>query len=55
MTDGSIAPCDVKMTAFMIAGAINGISRWYRAGEGLDIASIAEIYADQLGAGLRPR
>ncbi|KQS03730.1 hypothetical protein ASG11_05300 [Sphingomonas sp. Leaf357] len=55
IADGSIAHCDVKLTAFMIAGAINGIGRWYRAGEGLDTASIAEIYVNQLGAGLRPR
>lgn len=55
LADGSIAPCDVKLTAFMIAGAINGIGRWYRAGDGLDIASIAEIYVNQFGAGLRPR
>lgn len=53
--DGSIAACDVKLTAFMIAGAINGIGRWYRQGSGLDAASVAEIYVNQLGAGLRPR
>lgn len=53
--DGSIAPCDVKLTAFMIAGAINGIGSWYRKGTGLDTASIAEIYVNQLGAGVRPR
>ena len=27
--DGSIARCDVKMTAFAIAGALNWIARWY--------------------------
>ena len=55
MADGSIAECDPKLTAFMVAGAINGISRWYRDGVGLDAASVAEIYANQLGAGLLPR
>lgn len=55
IADGTVAPCDVKLTAFMIAGAINGIGRWYRQGTGLDAASIAEIYVNQLGAGLRPR
>lgn len=55
VADGSIAACDVKLTAFMIAGAINGIGRWYREGIGLDAASVAEIYVNQLGAGLRPR
>ena len=55
MADGSIAECDAKLTAFMLAGAINGISRWYREGAGLDAASVGEIYANQLGAGLLPR
>lgn len=55
MSDGSIGACDVKLTAFMIAGAINGIGRWYRAGEGLSASAIAEIYVNQFGAGLRPR
>lgn len=27
--DGSIARCDVKMTAFAIAGALNWIAKWY--------------------------
>lgn len=55
IADGSIADCDVKLTGFMIAGAINGIGRWYREGTGLDASSVAEIYVNQLGAGLRPR
>ena len=55
IADGSIADCDAKLTAFMIAGAINGISRWYRDGVGLDSASVARIYVNQLGAGLLPR
>ena len=55
IADGSIADCDAKLTAFMIAGAINGISRWYRDGVGLSSASVARIYVNQLGAGLLPR
>jgi AcrR family transcriptional regulator len=27
--DGSVARCDVKMTAFAIAGALNWIAKWY--------------------------
>jgi hypothetical protein len=27
--DGSIAPCDVKMTGFAITGALNWIAKWY--------------------------
>src|SRR5882724_311174 len=29
--DGSIAPCDPRMTAFALAGALNSIGHWYRA------------------------
>jgi AcrR family transcriptional regulator len=53
--DRSIAPCDSKMTGFMLAGAVNGINTWFRAGGGHDIRSIAEIYVNQLGMGLIPR
>ena len=28
--DGSIQACDVKMTAFALAGALNWIAHWYR-------------------------
>ena len=49
------AAIDAKLTAFMIAGAINGIGRWYREGSGLAPAAIAEIYVNQFGTGLRPR
>ncbi len=34
--DGSIQPCDVKMTAFALAGALNWIAHWYRANRGHD-------------------
>ncbi len=29
--EGSVAPCDPKMTAFVIAGALSWIGRWYQA------------------------
>lgn len=29
IVDGSIARCDVRMTAFAIAGALNWVARWY--------------------------
>ena len=28
--DGSILPCDAKLAAFVIGGALNGIADWYR-------------------------
>jgi len=53
--DGSVAPCDTRLTAFMLAGAINGIGRWYRQGRGLSPDAVAEIYVNQMAAGLAPR
>lgn len=32
VVDGAIAPCDPKMTAFVIAGALSWIARWYQPG-----------------------
>jgi AcrR family transcriptional regulator len=53
--DGSIAPCDTRMTAFMLAGAVNGIARWYKEGAGLSPTALGEIYVNQMTAGLKPR
>jgi AcrR family transcriptional regulator len=52
---GSIGACDPKMAAFTIAGALNGIARWYRPDGPLDPAEIAEIMVDRLVEGLRVR
>ena len=30
--EGSLQPCDPKMTAFVIAGALSWIGRWYQPG-----------------------
>ena len=32
VAEGSLAPCDPKMTAFVIAGALSWIGRWYQRG-----------------------
>ncbi len=53
--DGSIAPCDTRLTAFMLGGAVNGIGRWYREDGGLSPAAVAEIYVNQMTSGLAPR
>jgi AcrR family transcriptional regulator len=55
MTDGSIAPCDPKLTTFVIAGAINSITRWYNQDGELSAAAIAERVVNQLAVGLAPR
>jgi len=44
--DGSIRDCDPKMTAFALAGALNGIGHWYRTGDALSPAEIAERFVE---------
>jgi hypothetical protein len=39
--DGSIEPCDPKITAFAMAGALNWIAHWYRASEPMDADGLA--------------
>ena len=53
--DGSIQPCDVKMTAFALAGALNWIAHWYRANQGMTAAQIADAFVKIFEDGLRPR
>jgi len=55
MRDGSIAPCDQRMTAFAIAGALNWIAHWYRSDRSLSAAEIAETFVDLFNRGLLPR
>jgi hypothetical protein len=53
--DGSIGRCDPKLTAFMLAGAINGISSWFKEDGALDVSTVSEIFVNQMMAGLLPR
>jgi AcrR family transcriptional regulator len=53
--DGSIGPCDAKMTAFALAGALNWIAHWYREDQSLTGAQIAEAFVGIFEGGLRPR
>ena len=53
--DRSIAPCDTRLTAFVLGGAINGIARWYHEGGDLSPTAVAEIYVNQMTVGLAPR
>lgn len=55
VAEGSIAPCNVKMTSFMLAGAVNWIGRWYDDDGELEPQEIGAIFADQLARGLLPR
>ena len=40
--DGSITPCDTKITAFSIFGAMHWLARWYRPGGELNAQEIAD-------------
>jgi hypothetical protein len=55
IADGSIAVVDTKLAAFAIAGALNWIAHWYRAGRSLTPAEVAEAFVTLLEHGLAPR
>jgi AcrR family transcriptional regulator len=52
IADGSIAPCNVKLAAFALAGAINWIGAWYRPEGELSPEEIARQFALLLTNGL---
>ncbi len=51
VADGSIKPCNAKLAAFAIAGALNGIADWYRPGGDLSVTAIADEFALRLTEG----
>ncbi len=53
--DGSIHPCDPKMTAFALAGALNWIAHWYRENQSMTAAEIAGAFVTLFENGLVPR
>ena len=53
--DGSIAPCDTKIAAFSIAGALNWIWMWYEPNGALSPEEIATQFARTLTQGLVAR
>ena len=53
--DGSIHPCDPKMTAFAIAGALNWIAHWFRENQSMTAAEIADAFVMVFENGLLPR
>lgn len=50
--EGSMAPCDPKMAAFTIAGALSWIGRWYSPGGPLSADDIARQMIDLLSLGV---
>ncbi len=55
MQDGSIEPCDPKLTAFAMAGALNWIAHWYRENQPLTVDELAEAFVAVFARGLMPR
>ena len=55
IADGSIRPCDARLAAFAVAGALNGIADWYKPGGRLDGGTIADEFAERLTEGLSAR
>jgi AcrR family transcriptional regulator len=55
MDDGTIGPCDPKITAFALAGALNWIAHWYRADQVLSADEIADAFVEFFERGLQPR
>ena len=53
--EGSLAPCDPKMTAFVIAGALSWIGRWYQPGGEYTAEQVAAQCIDTLMGGVRRR
>lgn len=55
IADGSIAPVDVKLAAFTLAGALNWPARWHDPAGPVPVDQIAATLVDILTNGLAPR
>jgi AcrR family transcriptional regulator len=55
IADGSIAPTDVRMAAFTIAGALNWPARWYDQKGSMTPQEISAAIVDILLKGIAPR
>ena len=53
--DGSIAPLDVRLTAFTLAGALNWTARWHRPDGDKSAKEVAADMVDILTSGLSPQ
>ena len=53
IADGSIAPCDVRMTGNAIMGALNWVPKWFH-GDANVAENVIEEFPRILGAGLKP-
>jgi AcrR family transcriptional regulator len=50
--DGSIRPCNVKLAAFSLAGAIHSLATWFEPGGELTAEEVATEFAQTLTQGL---
>ncbi len=55
IADGSIVPCDLRLTTFTVLGSLNWISRWYDPAGPLSKRQIAETCVKTLIGGLTAR
>ena len=52
MEQGLLRPCDPKMAAFVIAGALSWLGRWYQEGGEYTADEVIDQCIDQLLAGV---
>lgn len=55
VADGSLAPCDVKLAAFALAGALSWPARWHNPDGELIPLEVAQSLVKMLGNGFLPR
>jgi AcrR family transcriptional regulator len=55
VTDGSIRPCNVRLAAFSLAGAIHSLATWFEPGGALTAEEVAAEFAQTLTQGLANR
>jgi AcrR family transcriptional regulator len=55
IADGSIAPCNSRLAAFTIAGALNWVGHWYKPGGSWTARAAAEQVVALLVSGIAPR
>jgi AcrR family transcriptional regulator len=55
INDGTIRSCDVKITAFSIAGAVNSLAHWFKPDADLSAEEVAAAFAKTLTEGIANR
>jgi len=55
VADGSVRPCNIKLAAFSLAGAIHSLATWFEPGGELTAAQVAAEFAQTLTQGLANR